>query len=62
MAAAAPGYDEAVQAEVEAAFRMKKQLVDMKRFLADYGLVWVGKDGSEKPSDEELKIAKDRAL
>lgn len=40
---------------------MKKQLVDMKRFLADYGLVWVGKDGSEKPSDEELKIAKDRA-
>lgn len=31
----------------------------MKEFLADYGLVWVGKDGRGKVSEEEVKKAKD---
>lgn len=29
--------------------------------MADYGLVWVGKDGKHKPSDEEVKKAKKAA-
>lgn len=36
---------------------MRKQITDMKKFLADYGLVWVGRDGKAKPSEEELKTA-----
>lgn len=31
----------------------------MKKFLADYGLVWVGKDRKHKPTEEEVKKAKE---
>lgn len=34
---------------------------DMKKFLADYGLVWIGKDGSHKPSADEVAKAKKAA-
>ncbi len=31
----------------------------MKKFLGDYGLVWVGKDRKHKPTEEEVKKAKE---
>jgi hypothetical protein len=33
----------------------------MKKFLSDYGLVWIGKDGKHKPSEEEVSKAKKAA-
>jgi hypothetical protein len=34
--------------------RLEKQVKEMKTFLGDYGLVWVGKDRQHKPSAEEV--------
>jgi hypothetical protein len=34
-----------LQVERDERDRLKKQIAEMKKFLADYGLVWVGKDG-----------------
>jgi hypothetical protein len=31
----------------------------MKKFLGDYGLVWVGKDRKHMPTEEEVKKAKE---
>jgi hypothetical protein len=39
--------------------RLTKQVADMKKFLGDYGLVWVGKDRKHMPTEEEVKKAKE---
>jgi len=38
---------------------LNKQIADMKKFLGDYGLVWVGKDRKHMPTEEEVKKAKE---
>jgi phage host-nuclease inhibitor protein Gam len=37
--------DRHLQEEIEQHDKLKNQIKEMKKFLADYGLVWVGKDG-----------------
>ena len=43
----------------EETIRLTKQVAEMKKFLGDYGLVWVGKDRKHQPTDEEVKKAKE---
>lgn len=56
--AAAPDRENIMKEEIEERDRLSKQIADMKHFLAEYGLLWVGRDGNYKPSTEEVKIAK----
>lgn len=56
--AAAPDREKIMKEEIEERDRLTKQIVDMKHFLADYGLLWVGRDGKYQPSTEEVKKAK----
>jgi len=56
LAASVEGQD-ALKTDKMEVERMRKQINDMKKFLADYGLVWIGRDGKAKPTEEELKTA-----
>jgi hypothetical protein len=54
-----PDFERVMREEAEETARLTRQVADMKKFLGDYGLVWVGRDGTHRPSEEEVKKAKD---
>ena len=51
--------EKVIQSEIAEKVKLEKQVKEMKTFLGDYGLVWVGKDRQHKPSAEEVQKAKD---
>ena len=55
--AASADSEATIKGEIDKAEQLKTQIIEMKKFLADYGLVWIGKDGKAKPTEEELKKA-----
>ncbi|TNV78966.1 hypothetical protein FGO68_gene9885 [Halteria grandinella] len=59
--AASVDFDSKVSEESAEIEKLQRQVKDMKKFLADYGLVWIGKDGSHKPSEDEVAKAKKAA-
>lgn len=54
-----PDFERLMKDEADECARLRKQVADMKKFLGDYGLVWVGRDGTHRPSEEEVKKAKE---
>lgn len=51
-----PDYARSLKEIAEERDSYKKQVTEMKEFLADYGLVWVGKDGANEGKFDSKQV------